>query len=125
MIGVELIAMTRITATACIAFLIFGGPPVSTHCQEAKMPDLKDPKVIEAGHEVFRSKHCGYCHGSDGNGGVNLTKRDLSDPKYVFQAITEGREKNGLRMPAWGGVLTDEEIWEAAAFVMTLTQPVK
>jgi mono/diheme cytochrome c family protein len=112
----------RVSIALAAATLALLALPRIARCQETKMPDLKDPKVIEAGHEIFRSKHCSYCHGSDGNGGVNLTQRDLSDPKYVFQAITEGREKNGLRMPAWGDVLTDEEIWEAVAFVMTLTE---
>jgi hypothetical protein len=40
----------------------------------------------------------------------------VDDPTWTLvqsQAIAEGREKNGLRMPAWRGVLTDEEIWEA------------
>jgi mono/diheme cytochrome c family protein len=41
-------------------------------------------------------------------------RRDL-DPKGVFQSIADGREKSGLRMPAWREVLTDEEIWKATA----------
>jgi hypothetical protein len=33
----------------------------------------------------------------------------------VFVSISDGREKNGIRMPAWREVLTDQEIWEATA----------
>jgi mono/diheme cytochrome c family protein len=97
----------------------------SAYSGDAAMPNLKDPTIIAAGEGLFHAKHCSTCHGSDGNGGVNLTRRDLSDPDLVFQAVAEGRERNGLRMPAWRGVLTDQEIWEAVAFVTSLTQPAK
>lgn len=117
--------MKRTIATV-VAIALALSRYIGTACgEDAPRPDLKDPKVISAGHDLFRAKHCSYCHGSDGNGGVNLTRRDLSDPNFVFQAIAEGREKNGLRMPAWRGVLTDEEIWQAVAFVMSLTQAAK
>jgi mono/diheme cytochrome c family protein len=39
----------------------------------------------------------------------------------VFIAIADGREKNGLRMPAWREVLTDEEIWQATAYVLSIS----
>jgi hypothetical protein len=38
--------------------------------------------------------------------------------KGVFVSIADGREKNGIRMPAWRTVLTDQEIW--ARFVLPL-----
>jgi mono/diheme cytochrome c family protein len=31
--------------------------------------------------------------------------------------------KNGIRMPAWRDVLTDQEIWEATAYVLSISQP--
>jgi len=115
--------MNRTFATAAIALAL--SSYTNAYCSEIPTPDLKNPKMISAGNDLFRAKHCSYCHGADGNGGINLTRRDLSDPNLVFQAIAEGREKNGLRMPAWRGVLTDEEIWEAVAFVTSLTQATK
>jgi mono/diheme cytochrome c family protein len=90
------------------------------HADNAATPDLKDPTVISAGRALYLDKHCSHCHGADGNGGVNLTRRDLSNPTYVFQAIAEGRERGSLRMPAWREVLSDAEIWEATAFVMSI-----
>jgi mono/diheme cytochrome c family protein len=60
----------------------------------------------------------------DRKGGVNLARRDL-DPKGVFQSIADGREKSGLRMPAWREVLTDEEIWKATAYVMSISHQSK
>jgi hypothetical protein len=37
------------------------------------------------------------------------------DAKGVFVSIADGREKNGIRMPAWREVLSDQEIWQATA----------
>jgi len=59
--------------------------------------------------------------GRTARAGVNLARRDL-DPKGVFIAIADGREKNGLRMPAWREVLTDDEIWQATAYVLSISQ---
>lgn len=105
--------------TGALAFL---GLAASTDAADNAMPDLKDPKIIAAGHDLFLEKHCSHCHGANGDGGVNLTKRDLSDPTYVFQAIAEGRERGSLRMPAWRDVLSEEEIWQATAYVMSISQ---
>jgi mono/diheme cytochrome c family protein len=91
---------------------------------EENVPNLKDPKVIAAGHDLFLTKQCAHCHGADGQGGINLARREL-DPKGVFQAIADGREKSGLRMPAWRDVMTDEEIWQVTAYVMSISQPPK
>ncbi len=62
--------------------------------------DLKDPNMVTAGHGLFLQKQCAHCHGEDGRGGINLARREL-DPADVFQSIAGGREKNGVRMPAW------------------------
>jgi len=83
-------------------------------------PDLNDPKLIAAGHQLFLEKQCTHCHGEDGRGGVNLARRNL-DPAGVFQSITDGREKNGIRMPSWRDVLTNDEIWQATAYVMSIS----
>jgi mono/diheme cytochrome c family protein len=62
-----------------------------------------------------------HCHGEDGKGGVNLARRVL-DAKGVFVSIVDGRKKNGIRMPAWREVLTDQKIWEATAYVLSISQ---
>ena len=90
----------------------------------AEDANLKDPKMIAAGHDLFLAKQCAHCHGVDGRGGINLTEREL-DPKGIFQSIADGREKRGLRMPAWRDVMTDEEIWQATAYVMSISQQPK
>jgi mono/diheme cytochrome c family protein len=109
----------RGSATLASAVLVVG--LLVEKPQAGEIPNLKDERVISAGHELFLRKQCAHCHGEDGKGGVNLARREL-DPKGAFIAIAEGREKNGLRMPAWREVLTDDEIWQATAYVLSISQ---
>ncbi len=108
--------MTRGLVMMAVAGIFVGNVAYS----EENVPDIKDPKMISAGRDLFLEKQCAHCHGVDGKGGVNLTRRDL-DPKGVFQSIADGREKSGIRMPAWREVMTDEEIWKATAYVMSIS----
>jgi mono/diheme cytochrome c family protein len=112
--------MTRGFVMVVVAGILIGGVAFA----EEDVPNLKDPKMIAAGHDLFLAKQCAHCHGVDGRGGINLTQREL-DPKGIFQSIADGREKRGLRMPAWRDVLTDEEIWQATAYVMSISQQPK
>jgi mono/diheme cytochrome c family protein len=90
-----------------------------------EIPNLKDPQTILAGRKLFAEKQCAHCHGADGNGGIKLARRDDLQPIYVFQAIADGRVRGSLRMPSWAGVLTVEEIWQATAYVLSLSAPTK
>jgi mono/diheme cytochrome c family protein len=112
--------MTRGFVMVVVAGIVISGVAFA----EEDVPNLKNPKMIAAGHDLFLAKQCAHCHGVDGRGGINLTEREL-DPKGIFQSIADGREKRGLRMPAWRDVLTDEEIWQATAYVMSISQQPK
>jgi mono/diheme cytochrome c family protein len=112
--------MTRGLVTAAIAAILIAEVAHS----EENVPNLRDPTMIAAGHDLFLAKQCAHCHGADGTGGINLARREL-DPKGVFQSIADGREKSGLRMPAWREVLSDEQIWQATAYVLSISQPSK
>jgi cytochrome c oxidase cbb3-type subunit 3 len=76
---------------------------------------------------------CASCHGETGKGdgvaaaALDPKPRDLSDAEYVstlsdehlFKVIKEGGasvEKSPL-MPAWGGVLSDDKIWDVIAYL--------
>ena len=110
--------MRLMNALAATSLLYLGGVTLSWG-EDAH--NLIDPNVIAAGRKVFLETHCSKCHGPDGDGGVNLTQRQFNAPKDVFDAIAEGREKGGLRMPAFRGTLSDKDIWSAAAYVLSLT----
>jgi len=81
--------MRNIATLAC-AMLVFGVTVERSHADE--LPNLKDPTMVSAGHALFLEKQCAHCHGEDGTGGVNLTRRVL-DAKGVFISIADGREK--------------------------------
>ena len=109
----------RNIATLALAMIVFGAAAGRSSADE--LPNLKDPTMISAGHALFLEKQCAHCHGEDGAGGVNLTRRVL-DAKGVFLSIADGREKNGIRMPAWREVLSDQEIWQATAYVLSISR---
>jgi heme/copper-type cytochrome/quinol oxidase subunit 2/cytochrome c553 len=71
----------------------------------------------EAGGEVF-AENCSVCHGADGlggNGGPDLTTM----PKAQEQASAEEQVTNGGGgMPPFGGILSEEEIKNVAAYVV-------
>jgi mono/diheme cytochrome c family protein len=114
-------ASRRTTATA-IAVLVLLRLTGSACAGGDNIPDLNAAEVISAGHDLYIEKHCSHCHGATGEGGVNLVKRELTDPAYVFEAIADGRERSALRMPAWREVLSDKEIWEVTAYVLSISR---
>lgn len=81
------------------------------------------------GAKVFRV-NCETCHGPQGMGdgpagqALDPKPRDLSklqeqvEDDYLFWRIAEG--KPGTSMVAWKGILTDEQIWQAVAYIRTL-----
>jgi mono/diheme cytochrome c family protein len=107
---------------AAVAALALG---MVAEVHSADKPDLTDPKVISAGRQLFLEKHCSHCHGANGDGGVNLANRDLTDAVSVFEAIADGQQRGALRMPSWRGVLSDAEIWQATAYIMSLSRAAK
>jgi len=82
-----------------------------------------------AGATVFKT-NCVACHGKDGHGDgpasqtlepppanlVDLSKVAADD--FLFWKISIG--VSGTAMPAWKGVLTDQQIWQVIAFIRTL-----
>lgn len=82
-----------------------------------------------SGAEVFKT-NCESCHGPQGHGdgpagaALDPAPKNLADLQtragddYLFWRISTGKE--GTSMVAWKGVLTDEQIWQAVAFIRTL-----
>jgi len=81
------------------------------------------------GANVFKT-YCETCHGAQGHGdgpagqSLDPKPRDLfqlqavASDDYLFWRIAEG--KPGTSMVAWRGILDDEQIWQAVAFIRTL-----
>jgi len=78
---------------------------------------------------------CVACHGAEGKGdgvaaaALDPKPRDLSDAAYLstlsnehlYKVISEGGPSVGLSptMTAWGGVLSEQQIWDVIAFIHT------
>ena len=82
---------------------------------------LADDKM-DLGLEVYNNKaQCGACHtlqeaGSEGQIGPDLDLLKPTMPRIVFTVT------NGIgMMPAWEGILTDEEIEAVAYYVFNST----
>jgi len=89
-----------------------------------------DKNIVE-GREHF-GHHCGICHGLDGqSSGVPFAQKmsppvpDLSSKDV--QDYADGQLKwiidNGINpsgMPAWRGILSDEEMWKVVHFIRHL-----
>ena len=74
------------------------------------------------GGKLFVAYNCLDCHGAEGSGAMGPSLQDGrwhfgGTPGDVFQSIYEGRPDG---MPAWGGRITDDEIWRLVAYVRTL-----
>jgi cytochrome c oxidase cbb3-type subunit III len=75
----------------------------------------------EAGAKIF-AQHCAMCHGAEGKGGIgpDLTRTTFTYGKSeddIRHTIEQGRP-NG--MPAFGNQLSEDQIENVAAFVLSL-----
>lgn len=92
-----------------------------------KKPNLYTGKlnVIQGGNRLFNQAGCSGCHGGTGRGGVGLPLIDEqwkygADDETQFKLITE--QIGESRMPSFGEVLEDDEIWKILGYVRSLYQ---
>jgi cytochrome c oxidase cbb3-type subunit 3 len=127
-----------------IFYLVLGGPTLRDEYNKdyavivAKQEELKkkeggfDPAKLEAiikddgakkGEVVFQT-NCVACHKEKGTGdiGPNLTDDHWiwanGTAASMYPVVFNGIPQNG--MPTWGGVLSNDEIYQAIAYVATL-----
>lgn len=83
---------------------------------------LTDAAWIAAGRERFANA-CAYCHGSEGDSGKVQPFRERINwaPSEIHDVITNGRKRGANIMPAWGGSISDDEIWKVVAFIRSLS----
>jgi len=141
------------TELTCVVVLLLAGCHGSSHAKahvntepahggvitSALVPGLsysavtEDPRAaayydnaaaVEAGKRLFGQYNCSGCH-SNGGGGMGPP---LMDDEWIYggrleqihQTLVEGRP-NG--MPAWGGKVPDEQLWQLAAYVRSMSLP--
>lgn len=93
-------------------------------------PHAASPELLAEARDHF-AEHCALCHADDGSGKTEIGEgmyppasdlrqqetQELTDGE-LFQIILNGIRFTG--MPGWGGVDTDEEIWDLVLFVRHL-----
>lgn len=94
-------------------------------------PHSGDAASATAGQVIYDT-NCASCHGAGGAGdgvaGTALTPKpaDLRDipegDDFIFWRVSEGgaMEPFNSSMPAWKGVLSEDEIWQVVTYIRTL-----
>jgi mono/diheme cytochrome c family protein len=82
-----------------------------------------DKRAIATGAQLFVGYNCLDCHGADGSGAMGPSFQDGrwhfgGSPGDVFESIYQGRPEG---MPAWGGRISNEQIWMLTAYVRSLS----
>jgi len=78
--------------------------------------------VAATGAKLFVAYNCIDCHGADGSGAMGPS---LADGRWhfggtageVYESIYQGRPEG---MPAWGSLLSSDQIWTLVTYVRTL-----
>lgn len=98
-----------------------GGDPVWEKANHGTDYDGNDD-MIQAGKQLYAAMNCVGCH-SHGGGGMGPALMDDtwiygSSIEHIVATIREGRP-NG--MPSYRGRLPDDQIWQIAAYVRSLS----
>lgn len=86
-------------------------------------PHNGDSVAVDRGRELFVAMNCTGCHGFEAKSGLMAPALNDNYWRYggsdaaVFNSIYEGRAKG---MPAWGTVLSHDQIWELVSYIRTL-----
>ena len=101
-------------------------PGLASRAHWAKLvnPYGSDSSRVAEGARLFVAYNCLDCHGAEGSGAMGPS---LQDGRWhfggtdgeLFQSIYEGRPDG---MPAWGGRISDQQIWRLVAYVQTLSK---
>jgi cytochrome c oxidase cbb3-type subunit 3 len=88
-----------------------------------KNPYEGDKTAIAGGAKLFVGYNCLDCHGADGSGAMGPNFQDGrwhfgGSPGDVFESIYQGRPDG---MPAWGGRISNGQIWMLTAYVRSLS----
>lgn len=102
-----------------------GGGETITQTSAEGRKIMNDPAQIAVGKQIFSAMNCVGCH-ANGGGGMGPALMDNiwiygGSIENIAASIREGRP-NG--MPSFRGFLPDEQVWQVAAFVRSLSQPV-
>lgn len=92
---------------------------------ELRNPYAGNPSAVATGRQLFLRYNCYGCHGGRAGGGMGPSLRDSvwsygSTDTQLFATITEGRP---VGMPAWGGRIPEDQIWQLISYIRSLRTP--
>jgi cytochrome c oxidase cbb3-type subunit 3 len=96
------------------------GPP--TRSASVSGPYEGNAYGVSQGKTLYNQFNCSGCH-FQGGGGIGPPLMDAdwiygSDPQNIYETISEGRP-NG--MPAFGGKIAPDQIWQIVAYVRSMS----
>ena len=99
------------------------GFPSQTKSLLVTNPYEGDKRAIKVGGDLFIGYNCLDCHGAEGSGAMGPSFQDGrwhfgGSPGEVFESIYQGRPDG---MPAWGGRISNDQIWMLTAYVRSLS----
>ncbi len=87
-------------------------------------PVANDPEAAYRGMTYFNQFNCVGCHAANGAGGMGPSLSNSkfvygSEPEQIYLTILQGRPAG---MPAWGGMLPDQVIWDLVAYIRSISK---
>jgi cytochrome c oxidase cbb3-type subunit III len=85
-------------------------------------PFSGDRAAAGEGRRLFNRFNCSGCHGDHAGGGMGPSLRDIdwiygSEEARIYDSIERGRADG---MPAWGRMLSQDQIWRLVTYLKTL-----
>jgi len=98
------------------------GRPTHPTSQAGPDPAERNAWATSQGKQLYQAYNCDGCH-ANGGGGIGPALMDArwrygSQPDEIYASIVEGRP-NG--MPAFGGRIPDQQVWQLVAYVRSLS----
>jgi cytochrome c55X len=107
------------TASAAALALIMASAAAAKETGGTKSGAPSDPVQVERGRQLY-SDRCSHCHGLNmvtaGTVTYDLREFPRNQEERFFESVTNGKNN---RMPPWGDVLTQEEIGDIWAYVLS------
>lgn len=87
-------------------------------------PVAGDPAAVQRGMKHYNRFNCIGCHAANGAGGMGPSLSNAKfiyggEPENIYLSILQGRPAG---MPAWGGMLPDQVIWELVAYIQSISR---
>ena len=110
-------AFPYVKTAVAVALALMASAAAAEEATNSSTP--ADRGQVERGRRIY-SDRCSHCHGfnmvTGGNVTYDLREFPRDQQQRFFESVTNGKNN---RMPPWGDVLTQEEIGDVWAYVLS------